>query len=135
MNRIPDEAEAQIRDQAFALLDLCRTQVGKDPDAAAASAEGLLAATISMAVQSVVFANGQVIAERGADFAALEPEMAGAIYLGLGSGVGHCLGAAGDGNSLLGILDAYTDGMFRTMDARSAVSRTDFLKSKLGPKP
>lgn len=137
MIRIPDAAEADMQDLAFALLDRCRVQVGADAATinSSATAEQLMSATISMAVQSIVMANSQTIAGPGESFASIDTGMADAIYRGLGAGVGNCIGAAGDTASLEGLMKAYMEGMMLTIEVRSRLSRAEFLKSKLGPKP
>ena len=113
------DLEARIRDAAHVLLDLC-TQAGPPPPEGHPDAgRGMKAESVSTAVQALFMADflkpGAELADR------LTPpsdDDLKALFLGLGLGVGACLGAGSERLRLVA-WDAYELGVETARSARA----------------
>lgn len=131
MDRIEEKRADVLRDLALQLVDACRVDIEASPDAAGRDGDERSAAAVSLALQTVFMA--ETMTQRHSEgVVALDQTRAFGMFVGLGQGVGHILGANGDAASLDFAMRAYMVGFAATLPERMKHSGAAFRRSTFG---
>lgn len=106
-------------DAAEALLLACRTVAGRHPEGNGADANQFDMLAVQLAAQAIV--GSAMAAELGAregDKAVVRHDRFEALWLGLGSGMGHALSNCATSRSMTTAMDTFMMGMAQAMAGR-----------------
>lgn len=134
MDRVEDTAQNELQEIGLQLLDRCRAEVARHPQSKGREASELEASAISLAVQTVVMADAMT--QRGHDgMVSLDSDRGRGMFVGLGMGAGHVLGANGEPKSIELAMASYAAGLMATLPSRLRSSMESFAKTPWAKKP